>query len=210
MDAARFDEFARHLANTSSRRTASRALAGLAFGGVLGLSRDGDAGAKKCGPCRKKKKGKCKLKQPDGTPCGGECNECLGGACGSKPDGTACGGECNQCLTGTCGNKPGGTACGGVCNQCVGGSCGNKPNDTACNGTGRCLAGTLQSPANLPAGILSCLFQRDRVLQWFLSRHLPHFNCAQGAREPHATAATRLRFWRLLRLPLPIALLAES
>jgi hypothetical protein len=180
MDAARFDELARNLANTSSRRRASRTLAALALGGALSVSLGDGTQAKKCGPCRKKKKGKCKKKLPDGTPCGGECNACLGGACGSKPDGTACGGECNQCLSGTCGNKPGGTACGGVCNQCEGGSCGNKPNDTACNGTGRCLTGACNPmPTCMPAFSIAC-FNSSQCCSGACPGIFPNTSCSQG------------------------------
>ena len=85
MDHGTLDALTRSLTDSppgsTTRRTVTRLLGGLALGGPLALLglREAEAKCKKkCGVCKRCKKGKCKPK-PAGTACAG--GTCQGGAC---------------------------------------------------------------------------------------------------------------------------------
>ncbi len=86
MDAARFDDFARALSETASRRTllrvgASGVLAGFTLNADGAPANKKKKRKKKRKVCRKCKHGKCKKAKPDGTPCGETCHACQNGQC---------------------------------------------------------------------------------------------------------------------------------
>jgi hypothetical protein len=92
MDAERFDRIARLLVAAITRRTLTRAAAGLGIGAAGSLlSRDVIA-RKRCGPCRTKKKGKCRGAKPNGTACPG--GQCFNGQCNANCCGAGCATRC--------------------------------------------------------------------------------------------------------------------
>lgn len=107
MDSDQFDRLSRIVGRASTRRTLSRALAGVAFGSGLVALPGAEADAKKkCGPCRKKKHGKCKGPKPDNTACNGD-GRCLAGTCIAHLNCLGTGIACTQGNPGAC--------CSGVC-----------------------------------------------------------------------------------------------
>jgi hypothetical protein len=134
VDADRFDALLRRWTGIRSRRAMARAVAGLVLGGAAVMFRGEDASAKRCGPCRKKKKGRCKGSKPNGSPCGGVCQECRNGACLAKPDGTGC----------------------GTCQECQDGACVTSPDNAGCDGGGRCFGGTCIAKPECAESLTTC------------------------------------------------------
>jgi hypothetical protein len=123
MDAARFDDLARTLFASASRR----ALLSLgAAGGLSGLHARWDAVSakkkhkkKKRKVCRKCKHGKCKKPKPDGTPCGETCHACQNGHC-VVAAGASCGDSQTCLLNATCAIVCGiGSPCPGAPGVCA-------------------------------------------------------------------------------------------
>lgn len=135
VDAGRFDALSRLWSNRSARRSLARVLAGAAIGSAVTHPLGTDVAAKRCGPCRKQKQGRCRGKKPNGTPCGGVCQECRNGACAAKANGTGC---------------------GAVCQECRDGACVTSPDNTNCDGTGRCLSGVCIDPPTCSASLVAC------------------------------------------------------
>lgn len=136
MDHEQFDRIARLLGSAPTRRTVSRAVAGLALGGTavaLGSNLT-EAKKKPCKPCRKRVKGRCTGKKPDGRACNGA-GKCFDGACVPKPACQGTGADCTQGNPGVC--------CSEVCredNHCRNSVLGQKClADSDCV-TGKCIA----------------------------------------------------------------------
>ena len=104
MDSRRFDQFARIIGATSSRRVVSRLIGGLALGGpavLLGSAVGEAAKSGNCNPacaaCQACAKGKCKKKHGK--------KKCKPGTCVAVTNGTACGNNpCKTCQGGACVN----------------------------------------------------------------------------------------------------------
>jgi hypothetical protein len=156
VDATRFDRLARALSGVTSRRGASRALAGLALiGGMssrpgLDLALAGKKRKKKCkktcGPCRTCKKGKCK---PNTAACR-KGQVCLGnGSCaiacgtdGSICGAVGCGGACPQSIEGSGQCAQGFPTCDLIPQVCASTKecpVGQHCEETGCPGTFRCV-----------------------------------------------------------------------
>jgi hypothetical protein len=85
---------------------------------------------------------------PDHTPCGGVCQEYIGGGCVNKPSDSVCNGD-GRCLVGICNPLP----------QCVGfntGGCATLGADICCSGvcdatvpTGVCQKGAAGTPCRV-------------------------------------------------------------
>ncbi|MFN8662124.1 MAG: hypothetical protein U0075_09555 [Thermomicrobiales bacterium] len=146
MDGRQFDDLLRSLAGT--RRAALGSL--LAAVGGLAILPAADArkrkkkkGCRGCRICTSCVKGKC-VPVPDRTPCGGTCQECMGGQCANKAAGTSCGSD-NQCLGGVCNSRP----------TCVNGGVSGCTEQTAancCSGVCEPLTTTVNVCAKAAAG----------------------------------------------------------
>ena len=126
MDAHQFDDVARSLIDTRSRRGALRLLAGAVLGGLVPLARSGAAEARQCRtdrgcePCQRCRNGRCSGGCANGERCvDGACVE-AGERCTTAED---CG-ACRRCLEGRCVAVPelDGKKCGG-CFRCRNGRC---------------------------------------------------------------------------------------
>jgi hypothetical protein len=168
VDADRFDALLRRWTGIGSRRAMARAVAGLVLGGTAVMSLGEDAPAKRCGPCRKKKKGRCKGSKPNGSPCGGVCQECRNGACRAKPDGTSC----------------------GTCQECRDGACVTSPDNASCNGSGRCLSGTCNAPPTCDPSLTECVPANAGACCSGICQPIPVFNvdlCGKGVAGTECT-----------------------
>lgn len=140
MDAGRFDDLLRSLAESPTRRGIGRTLAGLGLGGVLGRLSLIEAEAKK--KRKKKKKKKCKggkVKCGKKTCCAAG-DACLGGKCCAADQ--VCGAVCcaagETCVEGACCAAD--RACGTLC--CAPTQvCGDAETATCVVGQGTCAAG---------------------------------------------------------------------
>lgn len=166
MDGRRFDALARSFAaESASRRTAFRALAGAAVGGLLTRLGEEDAAAA-CRPAGKKckrgaqcctrsctRRGTCACK-PAGKACGGPGECCTGlcedGACACPSDRVRCGGKCcaanQQCTDGRCVTELGPAVACPACGSCEACDEGTGECGVAC--TDPCLAASLCRRAN--------------------------------------------------------------
>ena len=131
MEREQFDQLTRALANSPTRRTIARAIAGLAVGAaVFSASEESDAKKKKkCGPCRIRKKGRCRGNKPDGTTCNGD-GQCFAGNCNPKPACQGTGTDCTQGNPGVC--------CSGAC-RAGDNKCQNGGNGSPCLQTSDCI-----------------------------------------------------------------------
>src|SRR4051812_33944442 len=132
MDGRLFDQLARSVATSSSRRQFAKSALAAVAGTVIGAS--GRSAEAAVHPCVHVRKGVSKPVK-DGTRCG-KCGTCAAGHC--VPDSHSCG-PCELCDTGSmsCKAAPNleGQSCGS-CGTCTQGRC--KSNGDACNACQRC------------------------------------------------------------------------